>query len=202
MAELHEILSVTEAAELAGVTPGRLRQLIEDGRLRGKKIGNSWAILARDVDTFMGRKRGAGRPDEQQALAGRLFVDLRGKSPIQIQLKGQIPDVYFWFKADNRSALEVELDRMWVEVSIGRPIAEGWMLHRYLVGPNEWNEAVLFHQYLTRDQADAIRQSVESGNPSAAYLRLQVRAYFNTPFGSVAVGNSIEREKGEFPFYL
>src|SRR5262245_30448838 len=130
MAELHEILSVTEAAELAGVTPGRLRQLIEDGRLRGKKIGNSWAILARDVETFIGRKRGAGRPDEQQALASRLFVDLRGNSPIQIQLAGQLPDVRLWFKADNRSALEVELDRMWVEVSVGQPIADGWMLHR------------------------------------------------------------------------
>lgn len=201
VAELHEILSLAEAAELAGVSPGRLRQVIEDGRLRGKKIGNSWAILARDLDAFMGKSRGAGRPDERQAIANRLYVDLRGNSPIQIQLAGQSPDVRLWFRADNRTAVEVELDRMLVEVWFGQPVVEGWVLHRYLLSPNQWNETVMFHQFLTKDQTDLIRQRTQSTDASPFGLRLQLVAYFNTPFGFLSVSNNIERQKGEFPIY-
>lgn len=201
MAELHEILSLAEAADQAGVTPGRLRQVIEDGRLRGKKIGNSWAILARDLDAYMGKRQGAGRPDERQSLASRLFVDLRGTNPFQIQLAGELPDMRLWFKADNRSSLEVELDRMFVDVWFGQPVVEGWVLRRTRIAPNEWDELVMFHQYMTRDQADAIRQRHANAHPSSSFLRLQLAAFFNTPFGSVEVQRSLERQKGEVPIY-
>lgn len=204
MSELNEILSLADAAEVAGLSAGRLRQLIEDGRLRGKKIGNSWAILARDLDALLGRERGAGRPDERKALAGRLFIDLRGNSPIQIQLAGSLPDIRLWFKADNRSSLEVELDRLLVEVWLGQPIAEGAMLNRVMLGPNQWNETIMFHQYLTRDQAELARQRFSDPNLSpGASLRVQAQAMFNTPLGSVTVYNHmIERQKGEFPVNL
>jgi hypothetical protein len=204
VAELREILSLAEAADIAGVSAGRLRQFIEEGRLRGKKIGNSWAILAPDLDTFLGKERGAGRPDERKALEGRLFIDLRGNSPIQIQLAGPLPDVSLWFKADNRSALEVELDRLLVEVWLGQPITEGAVLSRVTLAPNQWYEAIRFHQYLTRDQADLAR--LRLGDPSHVgdmFLRVQANAYFNTPFGTVSVFNSmIERRQGEFPITL
>jgi excisionase family DNA binding protein len=204
VAELDEILSLSEAAEVAGLSAGRLRQLIDDGRLRGKKVGNSWAILARDLDTFLGRGRAAGRPDERKALEGRLFIDLRGNGPIQIQLAGALPDIALWFKVDNRSTLEVELDRLLVEVWLGQPIVEGSVLHRATLGPNQWNEGVRFHQYLTRDQAEEIRQRLgDSRQASNMSLRVQASAYFNTPFGTVTIFNPmIERRPGEFPVNL
>jgi excisionase family DNA binding protein len=205
MTELNEILSLTEAAEVAGVSAGRLRQLIEEGRLRGKKIGNSWAILNRDLDTFLGRQRGAGRPDEKASLASRLFIDLRGNSPIQINLTGNLPDISLWFKADNRSSLEVELDRLLVEVWLGQPFAEGAVLHRHVLRPNSWDDSVWFHQFLSRDRVEMLVQRLTDsrGQGGATDLRLQLTAHFNSPFGTVTIyNNMIQRQKGEFPIQL
>lgn len=202
MAEFREILSLAEAAELAGVTPGRLRQVIEEGRLPAKKIGNSWAILARNLDSYLTRRRGAGRPDERQAIAHRLHIDLRGSGAVEIQLSGQSPQISLWFKVDNRSAIEVELDRMLVEVWFGQPVVEGAVLDRYLLPPNQWDETVRFHKLLTRDQADTIRERVKASTPPPLSLRLHLRTYFSTPFGSVSVAQNLERQPGEFPIYL
>ena len=205
IAELSEILSLAEAADLAGLSPGRLRQLIEEGRLPGKKIGNSWAILSRDLDGFLGKSRGAGRPDERTALAGRLFIDLRGMSPIHINLIGQLPEITLWFKADNRSALEVELDRLLVEVWFGQPVTEGAVLNRYALRPNSWDDSIRFHKYLSRERADILVQRLGTQDPpgGSTDMRLQLTAYFNTPLGSVVVYNGmITRQKGEYPVQL
>lgn len=206
MAELNEILSLSEAAEIAGLSPSRLRQFIEDGRLRGKKVGNSWAILSRDLDNFLGRPRTAGRPDDRTALAGRIFIDLRSMSPIQINLTGQTPDVSLWFKADNRSDIEVELDRLLVEVWIGQPVIEGAVLHRHGLRPNSWDDTIRFHEYLSQDRADLIVQRLDPSRypgGGSTDLRLQLTAYFNTPYGSVAVyNNMITRPRGEYPIQL
>lgn len=197
---------MAEAAEVAGLSAGRLRQLIDEGRIRGKKIGNSWAVLSRDLDTFLGRQRGAGRPDERAALAGRLFIDLRSMSPIQINLIGPLPEITLWFKADNRSALEVELDRLLVEVWFGQPITEGAVLHRHALRPNSWDDSIHFHEYLSRDRADLLVQRLDSKKSpggGTTDLRLQLTAYFNTPFGTVVVHNGmITRQKGEYPVQL
>lgn len=204
MAELDEIVSLSEAADIAGLSAGRLRQLIEEGRLRGKKIGNSWAILNRDLDTFLNRPRGAGRPDERTALANRLFIDLRSTSPIQINLTGMMSEISVWFKADNRSEIEVELDRLLVEVWIGQPIVEGAVLHRHLLKPNSWDDSIRFHKYLSRDERDLFVQRLTSMQGGGSTdLRPQLTAYFNTPFGSVVVyNNMIIRQKGEYPVQL
>src|SRR6266571_1379979 len=103
MGEITEILSVEEAADIAGVSAGRTRQLIAEGRLKAKKIGNSWAILPRDLDAFLGRQRGPGRPNQRAALESKLSVELRPMSPIQITLFPPSPEIRLWFRVDNRS---------------------------------------------------------------------------------------------------
>jgi excisionase family DNA binding protein len=45
-----ELLSTKEAAKRAGVHHSRIRQLIQDGQLKAKKIGTSWVILASDLE--------------------------------------------------------------------------------------------------------------------------------------------------------
>ncbi len=202
MAELSEILSLSEGADLAGVSPGRLRQLIEEGRLPGKKIGNSWAILSRDLDTFLGKSRSAGRPDERSALAGRLFIDLRSNSPIYLSLVDPIPDFSLWFRVDNRSSLEVELDRVLVTSTFLVPVAEGAILDRFRVEPNKWVDGIHFHKYLWGERVKQLRQVLADEN-SGQSLRVNATAYFNTPFGSLVVYNHmIDRRRGEFQVNL
>jgi len=201
VASIEEILDLNEAASIAGVTPARLRQLIEAGQLRGKKIGNSWAIMAADLDSLIGRSRGPGRPDERKALESRLRVELRPMSPIQINLHQPSPDLQVWFRVDNRSELEVELDRLLVEVWYPHPVAEGAVLDRHSIGPNQLIDTPHFHAWLPSDKVEMMRRAAT--DPSQyAELRVYVRAYFNTLIGTASVQASIAKPKGEFPIQL
>jgi len=199
---IDEVLDINEAAAAAGLTPARLRQLIDAGQLRGKKIGTSWAILAGDLDAFLGRPpRASGRPDERQALESRLRLELRPMSPIQISLMPYSQEIHLWFRIDNRSDRPVELDRLIVEVWYPQPVAEGAILDRYAIEPNQLIDTPHFHAWLTADKADMMRRTA---NDSAQHSELQVylRAYFNTDLGPVPVQARLTRQRGEFPIQL
>lgn len=45
-------LTVSEAAELIGVTEGRVRQLLKSGDLVGEKFGTQWVITQAEVKRF------------------------------------------------------------------------------------------------------------------------------------------------------
>jgi excisionase family DNA binding protein len=45
-----DLLSVTDAAESLGVSGQRVRQLLEDGKLAGVKIGATWSVLRTAVE--------------------------------------------------------------------------------------------------------------------------------------------------------
>lgn len=197
MSEINEILSVEEAADIAGISAGRMRQLIAEGRLRAKKIGNSWAILPRDLDAFTGRQRGPGRPSQRQALESRLKVELRPMSPISINLHPYSPEIRLWFRVDNRSDVQVELDRVVVEVWYPQPVAEGAILDRYLVLPNQQIDVVMFHAWLAPDKVQLMSRAA-SDRTQYAELQIYTRAYFNTPIGTAHVQSRITRARGEF----
>jgi len=201
VAELNEILSLNEAAELAGVSAGRLRQLVEEGRIRGKKIGNSWAILSRDLEQFQGASRPPGRPSQRQALEARLRVELRPMSPIQISLHLYNPEIQLWFRVDNRSDIQVELDRLLVDVWYPHPVAVGAILDRYTVGPNQSIDTPNFHAWLTPDKAEMMRKAA-TDRTQYADLQIYVRAYFNTVIGTAHVAARITKQKGEFPIQM
>jgi excisionase family DNA binding protein len=55
------ILSVKEAAQKLGVSGSRVRMLLAEGRLPGKKLGNTWAVLGLDYQRKSPTRRG-GRP--------------------------------------------------------------------------------------------------------------------------------------------
>ena len=60
------LISVTEAAEKLGVTRGRIRQLISDGRLKATKVGHYWAIDTQDLAALQRRKPGRPRKDQSE----------------------------------------------------------------------------------------------------------------------------------------
>ncbi len=201
MPELDDILDLTEAATTAGLTPARLRQLIESGQLRGKKIGNSWAVLASDLEALRGRQRPSGRPDERQALESRLRVELRPMSPIQISLMPYSQEIRLWFRVDNRSDRAVELDRLMVDVWYPQPVVEGAILDRYPIEPNQVTDGPQFHSWLAPDKVDMMRRTANDSSQHAE-LQIYVRAYFNTDLGTVPVQARLTRQRGEFPIQL
>jgi excisionase family DNA binding protein len=55
-----KIISTTEAAKRLGVTPDRVRKMIEAKRLKATKLGNVWLIDPKDLEAVQDRK--VGRP--------------------------------------------------------------------------------------------------------------------------------------------
>jgi excisionase family DNA binding protein len=56
----EEYISVSEAAEILGISRQRVLQLIEAGRLEARKVGNSYIIARSALQTVEDRK--PGRP--------------------------------------------------------------------------------------------------------------------------------------------
>lgn len=54
-------IGTTEAAARLGVTPGRVRQLIDEGSLPARKVGDHWLMLPEDVRAMKKRAK-PGRP--------------------------------------------------------------------------------------------------------------------------------------------
>jgi len=51
-------MSVTEAAQAAGISTAYVRLLLARGQLRGEKVGHSWLVLREDVGRFVRIGRG------------------------------------------------------------------------------------------------------------------------------------------------
>lgn len=56
------MLSVSQSAEILGISPARVRKLVGEGVLVGMKIGNSWALQEASVYDRLSKKPAAGRP--------------------------------------------------------------------------------------------------------------------------------------------
>jgi excisionase family DNA binding protein len=65
MSAVESFVTVKEAAEILGLSDGRVRDLLGTGQLPGTKRGGAWFIRRRDVFAFKALPEGkAGRPRE------------------------------------------------------------------------------------------------------------------------------------------
>jgi excisionase family DNA binding protein len=60
-----EFVTVEEAADIVGVSPVRVRQFCQDGRL-GQKLGNHWLISKAEAVEFAEKERPNGRPKKSE----------------------------------------------------------------------------------------------------------------------------------------
>jgi hypothetical protein len=57
----EEFVTTSEAARLAGVTIGRIRQLLLGGRLKGRHFGRDWQVELQSLREFIASRK-TGRP--------------------------------------------------------------------------------------------------------------------------------------------
>lgn len=79
----HEILSVTESADILGVTPQAVRDLIAAGELHAQRIGRMFVVSRRQVELLARAPRPVGRP-LAPATAWQLISVLSGRSPGEV----------------------------------------------------------------------------------------------------------------------
>ena len=64
---LDELISLSEAAELSGLSLPHLSLLIRQGKLWGKKIGRNWVTTEQAVRKYLARDRRPG-PRSQKSV--------------------------------------------------------------------------------------------------------------------------------------
>lgn len=64
------MISVSQGAEMLGVSSARVRKLIAEGALPAVKVGGLWAIDERDVANRLASSPRAGRPGKSRAASG------------------------------------------------------------------------------------------------------------------------------------
>lgn len=71
-------MSVAEVAAALGLTKARIRQLAQDGRLPGEKVGRDWVFTVDAVAAFRSQpRRRAGRPRKDDTIG----VPSQGREP-------------------------------------------------------------------------------------------------------------------------
>ena len=67
MLEFMELITTAQAAERLGISPQRVFQLIQDGRLPAQKVGHSYVIDAVVLKSV--RRKNPGRPRSKRPAA-------------------------------------------------------------------------------------------------------------------------------------
>lgn len=114
-------------------------------------------------------------------IAPQVKLELRGPSPVSISLTSAVPIINVWFEVQNHSILDLVLDRIVVDISVGQQVAYGVMAHRYPVAAHTTESGIYFVETLVPGAVELIRQ--QAANPGTRFVRVGARAYFETRLG-------------------
>ena len=91
-------IDVKEASRRLGLDESRVRQLLRAGSLRGRRVGNSWVVLAEDL----------GRLEQNRPRAGRPLVARRAWAALDLLDSGRAA----WLSDSARSQVRSHLARL------------------------------------------------------------------------------------------
>ncbi len=57
---LDELISLSEAANISGLSSDHLRRLVREGELWGKKLGRNWVTTAEAINEYLAQNRRPG----------------------------------------------------------------------------------------------------------------------------------------------
>lgn len=89
---MTEVLSVREAADLLGVSPQRVRQLIKDGRLSARRSTGGWLVPEAAVRRRLGDVA-IGRPAESTTVWAVIRVLVEARLEVSDGVASQVPRV-------------------------------------------------------------------------------------------------------------
>jgi len=133
-----------------------------------------------------------------EKLATKIDIELTRHSPASVQQSANVavafPELILSFEILNRSPIDIELERMLIDVWIGPMILRGAILKRQMVKHGQRSDSgeVYFWTPLTTNQMEVVKVSRE-GNLLPA-IQVKVLAYFDTKLGRVKVGKDIHHE--------
>lgn len=64
--KLDDLIPLSKAAELSGLSPSHLRLLVSSGEMWGKKLGRNWFTTSQAVREYVARDRRPGPKPKKQ----------------------------------------------------------------------------------------------------------------------------------------
>jgi hypothetical protein len=126
----------------------------------------------------------------KHVLISELEIDFKTK-PV-LELNRPVPLMRLWFVVDNRSRIDVVLDRALLEVWVGQPLLHGAILRRTTVESREKSDDLAFEAEMTHEQVAEIQHHLANPPQTRPKLKVHIQAYFETKIGWVEVVDSAE----------
>lgn len=62
--KLEDLIPLSQAAKLSGLSPGYLRIMVRKGEIWGQKFGRNWVTTEKAVRDYLAHRRMPGRPPQ------------------------------------------------------------------------------------------------------------------------------------------
>ena len=186
---MHSLVTVADAAELLGVSPARVRTLIQGGHLPARKIGNTWALERWQVLARTFQTKQAGRPlSAAKAWAAIIGGTADALDAVKYRLRGRtlrFPS-HGWVVNDvGAGRLGGLISGLLAAQKYLEPVAE-WDIH---VGMPDLSDAQ--DVYLPESQADSLLEAIPWAPNS--YGRAVVRLVPDDAWGAVFAASPTTR---------
>ncbi|MGD9157502.1 MAG: hypothetical protein PVG39_03780 [Desulfobacteraceae bacterium] len=127
-----------------------------------------------------------------EKIVSKINIDFRSFNAINFKPNSEMPKLSIWFKITNLSFLDIELDRMILDIWFGQPTCNGAMLNRHYLPAGEITEGIFFETILNTKQEEKIKRFIDDSKRSGQ-LHLNIKAYFESRAGKIEVIKRIER---------
>jgi excisionase family DNA binding protein len=186
------LVSVRQAATKLGLSDGRVRQLIQMGRMPASRVGRTWVIREEELESYAMKERKRGRPlwsnwyfeDLGAELQQWLVEDCRGMKAQAAERNGhhEVRVVFYTREGDPKSYIH--------DTGYSRPLSEKWAhICRAL---DQWAQAV----YRARPNV-VVDSKWSPGSPPGTDLVDIVRVEEGPRVGGPMLGQSIGQLSGQ-----
>lgn len=127
-----------------------------------------------------------------EKIASQVRIRLRGERPIVPLLNSSVPHVDLYLEITNLSNIDLELDRMLIDLWFGQPVLNGAILERKLVTARSDDCQIFFRSFISSLQISQIKSCLDD-NPPTGFITLTIHAYFNSKIGKVECECRFER---------
>jgi len=127
-------------------------------------------------------------------VSKEIRIELKGESPLQVQLDAKPPRIELYFAVTNLSHFDLVLDRFLFDLWFGQPTLTGSVLRRVPIASRAAARDLYCRLPLSSGQVAQIQEFIAKPGAMGG-IHLYATAYFESKIGVLEVEERIERNK-------
>ncbi len=132
-----------------------------------------------------------------ESIKNKINLDLWRRYPMRVSLSGSVPSIDIWFSITNLNPVDIQLDRLIVDLSLGQPLAYAFLVSRHNIPKfSTLNEIQLSMRGLSTAQIKWI-ESHSNASRSTDPFTLYIEAYFVTKIGWIKIKTDLQQQAVE-----